>query len=182
MLNAGAKWLYGANPQTLTNNDVNATLDANLYKTFPHFYYWGLVNFTSSYSLHIHQQLQTGVGAAYRFIDQKNMMLSVSDGILYEHSNVINEEGNDYKYETFRNSLRLQYRVSHRDWLKYRFTGFYQPSLQYGNDYIISVVSGFDIKLWKWLSANASFTYNKITRTNRENILITYGIVAEHFF
>lgn len=182
VLNAGAKWLYGANPQKLTNNDFNASLDGNLYKTLPHFYYWGLVNFTSAHSLLIRQQTQAGAGVAYRVIDKKNMMFSVSNGFLYEYSDVINEAGNNYVYETFRNSLRLQYRVSYGDRVKYQFVSYYQPSLQYRNDYIISVVSSLDIKLWKWLAANAAFTYNKITRTNRENLLITYGIVAERFF
>ena len=182
VLNAGAKWLYGSNTQKLTNNDFNVALDCNLYKTLPHFYYWGLMTFTSSYSLRIIQQSQAGVGAAYRLIDREHMMFSVSNGILYEYSEVINEEGNNYVYKTFRNSLRLQYRINHRDRVKFQFTGFYQPSLQYGNDYILSAVSSLDIKLWRWLSANASFTYNKISRTGRENILITYGLVAERFF
>ena len=107
VLNAGAKWLYGANPQKQTNNDFNASLDGNLYKTFPHFYYWGLLHFTSSYSLRINQQTQAGAGVAYRFIDKKDMMLSISDGFLYEYSNIINEESNNFVYETVRNSLRL---------------------------------------------------------------------------
>ena len=182
LFDGSAKWIYGANPEKLTSNDFNASLDCNLYKTFPHFYYWGLANFTSSYSLRIRQQWQTGLGVVYRFIDKESMVLSVSDGILFEHSDIINEEGVNIVYQTFRNSLRLQYHVNHKDKIQVKFTGFYQPSLQYANDYNISVVSSLEIKLWKWLRANAAFNYNQISRTERENVLITYGLVAEKFF
>lgn len=182
IFNANAKWVYGTSPQKLTNNDILTSLDFNRYKFIPRFYYWGLLNFTSSYSLRINQQWQAGLGLAYRIIDQKNMMLSISDGILFEHTNLVTDEDPNLIYQTYRNSLRLQYRVNHRDMIKFNFTGFYQPSLQYGNDYIINITSNLEIKIWKWLNMSGGFTYNTISRTNRENMLITYGLVAERYF
>src|SRR4051812_41171364 len=38
--NFQAKWLYGEQQRTLVNNDYSGLFDLNLYKTFPHFYYW----------------------------------------------------------------------------------------------------------------------------------------------
>src|SRR5688572_8415660 len=61
-LNFGNSWIYGQQKRSLTNNDFNSYLDLNLYKTLPHFYYWGLGNYTTSYSLKINNQLQTGLG------------------------------------------------------------------------------------------------------------------------
>jgi hypothetical protein len=182
VLNANSAWVYGNTPEKLTNNDFTSSVDANLYKTLPHFYYWGLVNFTSSYSLKINQQLQTGLGVAYRIIDRTNMMLSVSDGILYERSNIIQEEQGELNYQTFRNSFRLQLRAKYKELLSFNGTGFYQPSLSYGNDYIITGSASLGIKIWKWLSFNTTFTYNKVSRTERENLQFTYGLVAERFF
>lgn len=182
VLNSTTSWIYGNTPDKLTNNDFNSALDFNLYKTFPHFYYWGLLNFTSSYSLKIKEQLQGGLGAAYRLIDGEQMMLSISDGILYERSNIIQEDQSELGYYTFRNSLRLQYRFRYKDLLTFNSAGFYQPSLNYGGDFIITANASLGIKVWKWLSFTTTFTYNNVSRTNRENVLFTYGLVAERFF
>src|SRR5687768_10957836 len=40
--NSSSSWMYGEQNKNLTNNDFSSTLDFNLYKTLPHFYYWGL--------------------------------------------------------------------------------------------------------------------------------------------
>jgi hypothetical protein len=182
VMNLSNKWAYGSNAQALTNNDYTGTLDFNLYKTLPHFNYWGLVNFTSSFSLKIKSQVQTGVGIAYRFIDRANHMLSISDGILYERSNIIQEDQRDIKYATFRNSLRLQYRIKYRNLITFNATGFYQPSLQYGGDFIVILNANVGIKIWKWLSFSTALAYNNVSRTGRETTLLTYGLVAERFF
>lgn len=182
VMNLSNIWVYGSNPQMLTNNDYTGTLDFNLYKTLPHFYYWGLVNFTSSFSLKIKEQAQTGLGAAYRFIDQPDHMLSVSDGILYERSNIIQGDGTELGYATLRNSLRIQYRVKYKDLITFSSTGFYQPSLQYGGDFIATLNATLGIKVWRWLSFTTALTYNNVSRTQRETTLITYGLVMERFF
>src|SRR5205809_1128239 len=44
-LNATNNWIYGRQNNNLTNNDLSSSLFFNLYKTLPHFYYWGLVNY-----------------------------------------------------------------------------------------------------------------------------------------
>jgi hypothetical protein len=182
VMNSTSLWVYGNTPQQLTNNDFTSALDFNLYKTFSHFYYWGLINFTTSYSLKIKEQLQTGLGAAYRVIDKDNMMFSVSDGILFERSNIIQEDGADLGYQTFRNSLRLQYRLQYKELITFNGIGFYQPSLQYGGDFIITANASLALKVWKWLSFNTAVSYNNISRTQRENVQFTYGLVAERFF
>ena len=51
VLNLNTAWLYGKQNSQLSNNDFSSTLNFNLYKTFPHFYYWGLLNYVSSLSL-----------------------------------------------------------------------------------------------------------------------------------
>ena len=182
-LNFSNKWVYGVAPQKLTNNDFNSTLDFNLYKTLPHFYYWGLAGFISSFSLKINEQVQSGLGVAYRVIDRETMMFSISNGILYEYSNIIpSDETDNYIYRTFRNSLRLQYRFNYRELISFISTGFYQPSLEWLGDYIITANAGVSVRVWKWVSFSASVTYNNISRTGRENTLITYGLVAERFF
>ncbi len=182
VMNSTSTWIYGNTPQKLTNNDFNTSLDFNLYKTIPDFYYWGLVNFTSSYSLGIREQVQSGLGAAYRLIDKKEMMFSISNGILFERSNINQEDGSALSYQTFRNSLRLQYRMKYKEIVTLNSVGFYQPSLNYGGDFIITANVSLGIKVWKWLSFTTALTYNNVSRTQRENTMLTYGLVAERFF
>ena len=59
---------------------------------------------------------------------------------------------------------------------------FYQPSLQDISDYLITSTNNISVKLKKWLSITGSFIYNKVSRTKRENVLMTYGIVIEKYF
>lgn len=182
VMNLSNVWIYGSNPQALTNNDYTGTLDFNLYKTLPHFNYWGLVNFTSSFSLKIKSQAQTGMGVAYRLIDHADHMLGISDGIIFEHSNIIQEDRTTLRYATFRNSFRLQYRIKYKDLVIFNTSGFYQPSLQYGGDFIVTLNASLGIKVWKWLSFTTALNYNNVSRTQRETTLLTYGLVAERFF
>lgn len=68
VMHSTSAWIYGNTPGKLTNNDFTSALDFNLYKTFPNFYYRGLINFTPSFSLKVKEQLQTVLGMTYRVI------------------------------------------------------------------------------------------------------------------
>src|SRR5215213_5406645 len=41
-LNSAGSWVYGWQQNHLTNNDFSTSLDFNVYKLLPRFYYWGL--------------------------------------------------------------------------------------------------------------------------------------------
>lgn len=181
-LNSNSTYVYGNTPNDLTNNDFNTSLNFNYISTIPKFYYWGLVNFTSSYSLKVKEQLQSGLGIAYRFIQNDKTRFVVSDGILFERSNIIQEDNTGLSYQTFRNSLRVQFSTQYKDLLTFSSVGFYQPSLNYGGDFIINANATLGIKVWKWLSFTTTVTYNNVSRTQRENLLFTYGFVAERLF
>ena len=49
-------WVYGTDHHALTNNDYASVLQFNLYKSIPHFFYWGLANYNTSYSLKVNSQ------------------------------------------------------------------------------------------------------------------------------
>ncbi len=176
------KWLYGEQDRELTNHDFSSTLDVNLYKTLPHFYYWGLFNYTSSYSLHIRNQLQAGLGIAYNVIDRKTKLLNISDGLIYDYSDIILEDSSSEKYGSIRNSFRLQIKWETGSRFTFSGNGFYQPSLQYHNDYIIKSEVSMTVKLNKWLGFTAAFNYNKMSRTRTENLFASYGLAFERYF
>lgn len=180
--NSAASWLYGKNPQKVSNNDWNANMDFNYFSKHPPFYYWGLFNFTSSLSLRVNHQFQSGLGLAYRFFHDKPFNFSISNGVLYELSNVNTSETEILEYSTFRNSLRIRVNYDYKNLFKANLVFFHQPSLNYRNDYIISSNAGIQFKIWKWINLNTNLTYNKVSRTNKENIILTYGIVAEGFY
>ncbi|MEO6915363.1 MAG: DUF481 domain-containing protein [Chitinophagaceae bacterium] len=180
-MNLTATWLYGEQQQVLTNNDFSSALDFNLYRTIPHFYYWGLATFDKSYSLKINQRLQAGLGGAYNAIDRKNAFLGFSDGVLFEKSDLQQPTGRD-DYQTFRNSFRLRFRWVIRDLLILDGTNYLQNSLSKGDDYIIKAVDNVSVKLTTWFSLTASFNYDKINRTKRESLLMTYGVTFDTYF
>lgn len=178
VLNTSNTWLYGKQNQDLSNNDFSSTLNFNLYKTLPHFYYWGLLNYNTSYSLKINHQLLAGLGIAYNIVDKENFYINISNGILYDKSNLLANE----IYHTYRNSLRVQYRISIKELIVFDGNNFLQSSFDRKEDYIIRSVNKLGIKLRKWITLNTSLNYNKMNITNRENLNLTYGLTLDKYF
>lgn len=181
-LNFNNSWVYGRQQGNLTNNDFSTTLDFNLYKTFKRFNYWGLANYNTSYSLKINNQLLTGVGIAYSFVDTKTAYLNISDGILYDKSDLFLNDTTREVYHTFRNSARLSFRFVITENLIVESSSFLQNSFDRGSDYIIRSNSSLSYKLNKWLSLTTVLAYNRQNRTQSENLLFTYGFTFDRFF
>jgi hypothetical protein len=181
--NTTNSWIYGKQLGNLTNDDIYSGLDFNLYKRLQNFYYWGLANYEKSYSLKINHRLQTGAGLGYNVVNRKNVLVILSDGILYEKGDLYDspEEGNN-QYEVFRNSFRLKFRMIIKKVIVIEGYDFLQHALSDRKDYIIKSNTSLSVKLRKWLSLTTAVTYNKLSQTRRENLLITYGVTFERYF
>jgi hypothetical protein len=181
-LNNATAYVYGWQQKQITNNDFSSSLDFNIYKTGSHFYYWGLAAFDKSYSLKINNRLQAGLGAAYSFIDKENAFVNVSNGILYEFSNLNLNDSVKNIYHILRNSLRVRHRFIINKIISLDGTYFWQPSFYDKKDYILKSTTTLSVKLRKWLNLIATANYNKVNLTQRENLLMTFGISAEKYF
>lgn len=181
-MNSNNKWLYGRQDEQLTNNDFTSTWDINLYLWSRRFYCWGLLNYYSAYSLHVNHQAQAGSGLAYVVTDKKIFYLNISDGFIYEYSDVTLEDGVREVYGTPRNSLRLQIRSNIKDVILFNSSGFLQNSLIDSEDYIIKSELSLAIKIRSWLSLDIGFTYNEISKTATNNMFVTYGFMLEKYF
>jgi len=181
-LNLSNTWIYGKSNGAITNNDYSSSLDFNLYKAIPHAYYWGLANYNTSFSLKINNQLLAEAGIAYSILDRPNAYLNVSDGILYDLSDINTSDTTREVYHTYRNTLRLQMHFVIKDLFIIDSGNFWQPSLTRKNDYILRTSFGLGFKVNKWLALNSSLAYNKISRTRAENLLLTYGLKFEKYF
>jgi hypothetical protein len=182
-LNTTNSWMYGKQLGNLTNNDFFSGLDFNLYKTLYNFYYWGLGSYEKSVSLKIDHRLQTGAGVGYNVVNRKNALVILSDGILYEKGDLYDDpETGSNEYEIFRNSFRLKFRFIIREIVVIEGSDFLQHALSDRKDYIIKSNTSLSVKLKKWLSLTSAVTYNKLSATGRENLLITYGITVERYF
>jgi hypothetical protein len=182
-LNANGAWVYGNQERNkLTNNDWSFSVDFDLYKSSKHIYYWGLMLYDKSFSLKINNRFQTGFGAAYDIVDKKNLMINISDGLLYEKGDLFLNDTTHDVYNTARNSFRLMFKWVIRDIIVLDGTHYIQNALNYKRDFIIKTNANLSIRLRKWLSITASMTYNQVSRTQRENMLINYGITVEKYF
>ncbi len=180
--NAGASWIYGIQNKQLSNNDLSAAANVDYLKDVQRFYYWGLVSYDKSYSLKINYRFQSGVGVGYIFFKEPNFDFEVSDGFLFETSDLTDPVIGKDVNQTVRNSLRVKYRWSYNKTFSLEGTNFYQPSVVSFDDYIIRLNNKLSVKLNKWLSVDAVMTYNKISRTNRENLLLTFGLTIENYY
>jgi hypothetical protein len=181
-INTTNGWIYGKQQHRLANNDFISTIDFDLFKTDRHIYYWGLVNFEKSFSLKIDNRIQAGLGLGYYLIDRESLVIQVSDGILYERSELTAPENLETYYETARNSLRVKFRYVFKDHLSLENINFLQHSLEDKKDYIIRSTTHLSVKLYKWFSISANITYNKLNITSRENLLVNYGLTFERYF
>jgi hypothetical protein len=184
-INFNSSWVYGKQSHVLTNNDFTSSLDIGLYETLRHFYYWGLANYTTNFSLQIIEQGQAGVGVGYNLVDKKKAVLILSDGLLYERDDLYDSlyggpEGSTYQhdeYGTVRNSFRLLYHWNISDIVVLDGTGFIQNSLAHSGDYILKLNASISVKLKKWLSVTSTAQYNQFTRTRSRNDIITFGLM-----
>lgn len=181
-LNNSNSFIYGQQESRITNRDLSSSLDFNVFPKTHQFYYWGLLNYDRSLSLKINNRLQTGAGMAYSFFDNNKIYLNLSNGILYESSDIKLTDSTNNTYETFRNSLRIRYKFTFKDHIILNGSNFFQNSLSNGDDYIIQSINSLSVKLRKWLSFTTAVTFNKVSRTNRENLLLTFGLTAEKYF
>lgn len=182
LLNLSGAWVYGQQQKKLTNNDVTAAFNCDVNSPIKNTYYWGLATYTSSYSLKVVGQLQAGAGVAVDAINRSNLVLNLSDGIVYEESDIYLKDTIRDKYNTLRNSARVIIRWNMNDIIRFNSTTFLQNSLSASSDYIFKTTNGLDVKLLRWLLLNCTYTYNKFSRTGKENTLFTYGLKVEHYF
>jgi hypothetical protein len=180
--NSNAGWVYGRQNGQLTNNDVTATLDFDIYGKIPRLYYWGLAGYDKSYSLKINDRFQGGLGLGYNLLNKKEASLVISDGILYEYSDLEDTASSHDRYHTLRNSLRVKYHFVWMGIITLDGIQFWQPSLSSKTDYIIKSTNSLSLKLKKWLNFTSSLIYNKVNRTQSKNLLFTIGLSADYYF
>jgi len=181
-LNTNANWVWGQLNNTLTNNDFIATADMDFLKKVSKLYYWGLVNYETSYSLKTIYRFQPGAGVGYRFIDSTNTVFTVSDGLLFEAANLTDATFGKEKYQTVRNSLRIKYHFLIGKVIIIEGSNFWQPSLLDFKDYILKFNNNLSFKIREWLSLTSAISYNKISRTDSKNLLFTFGITLDKYF
>jgi hypothetical protein len=181
-MNFNTSYIYGKQNGQLSNDDITSSFDINLYKTFPHFNYWGLATYNKIFSLKINQQWLAGLGIAYSVLDRKTAYLNLSNGILVDHSDLILENSLQEKYETLRNSFRVNYNFLIGDLIILNGSNFIQNSLSNKNDFIIKSTNKLGFKLNKWLNLNSQLDFNRVNRNNRENLLLSYGLSFERYF
>lgn len=181
-LNTTNGWIFGEQKNQLSNNDFTSVADVSLFKNKRHIYYWALGAFDKSYSLKINHRVQTGGGIGYYAIDLQSFVLELSDGVLYENSDLYDNENGSNNFSIARNSFRIKFRILASNILTLDNTNYLQHSLSDKKDYIIKSTTTLSVKLKKWLSFTSAVTYNKVSVTQRENLTATFGLTLENYF
>jgi hypothetical protein len=114
--------------------------------------------------------------------ENKNASIVLSDGILYEYSDLKIDSARNDRYSTLRNSLRLKYHFVFNGIIILDGVHFWQQSLSSREDYILKSTSSLSVKLKKWLNITSALNYNKVNRTGRKNLLFTIGLSADYYF
>ena len=94
----------------------------------------------------------------------------------------MDSELGERNYRAWRNSFRIKFRSLPTELIVLEGTGFFQPSLSSMKDYVVTSTTTVAVKIKKWLSLTSALTYNSVSLTGRENLLLTYGIALESYF
>lgn len=178
----GHNYIYGQQDGQVINNDYNTFVNLDVLKKEHKIYYWGLMNYTTSKSLNIYNQFQGGVGLGWNIIKNDRYSLVVTDGLMYEFSQILNTDKEREHYNTWRNSLRIKHAFQITDDISLDGSHFWQPSLKDSDDYIVRSVATLNFQLKKWMKFTTGVTYNKISRTDRENLIFSIGLTASGYF
>jgi hypothetical protein len=181
-LNSSNSWVYGETNDQLSINDFTSSLNFDVNRAVRTWYYWGLASYTTSYSLQINNQFQVGGGIGHNTIRKPNAELVISDGLLFESSNLYGTPEAAGTHVTVRNSLRIKYRWVIANVVVIDGMHFWQPSLTSLSNYIVRSANNLSITLNKWLSLTTSVAYNRYNQTNRENLLINFGVTFQKYF
>lgn len=181
-LNSSNNWVYGENNGQLNLNDFSSALNFDINRALRTWYWWGLATYTTSYSLKINNQFQVGGGIGHNTIRTPNAELVISDGLLFESSNLYQTPETAGSHVTVRNSLRVKYRWVIANVVVIDGMHFWQPSLTSLSNYIVRSANNLSITLNKWLSLTTSVTYNRYNQTNRDNLLINFGATFQRYF
>lgn len=176
-VNVRGQHIFGQSLGQVTNRDYNFGFDYNRFlNENRRWYVWFLGAYNSSYSLRVLSQWQAGAGIALNVIDRSDMWLNVSNGIIYEYSEIVDASEAIINYNTPRNSLRINFGGKFQDRIEYKTLHFWQPSLRHANDFIFTSNSSISYQIWNGLRFQLSFIYNKVSKTAKENMVFTYGI------
>ena len=177
-INTFNSWIYGSQTSGLTNNDYFSSIDFNLFNKPSKWYYWGIGTYEKSYSLKINDRFQGGIGIGYEIFYKPDLVLLVSDGILYEESALYDTP----KYQVLRNSFRLKHKFVFKGMVTLEGSHYWQQALSSWEDYIIKSNTTLSVKLKKWLSLTASLNYNKVNFNKKENLLLNVGLSFDKYF
>ncbi|HVS92652.1 MAG TPA: DUF481 domain-containing protein [Mucilaginibacter sp.] len=178
-------WIYGTDHHALTNNDYFSVLQADWAKPKMRsgVYYWALASYNTSYSLKVNSQVLTGAGIAYNIFLDPNAWFGISDGVVYDHSDLVLPDSVHLDYSTIRNSLRVLFHlVLKKNLLAMDETAFLQNSLRLASDYIVRSATTLSLRLNKWLDLTSSLNYNEQKRTEASNLVFTYGLKIDKYF
>jgi hypothetical protein len=181
-LSSSHNYVYGKQGGDVINNDYTTSLNMDILKNTHKIYYWGLMNYTTSKSLNIFNQFQGGVGLGWNVVNNDRINIVITDGIMYETSQILNTDKMREHYNTWRNSLRIKHAWNITQDLSLEGSHFWQPSLEDGHDYIIRSSAALNFQLKRWLRFTTGLTYNKISRTDRENLILNIGLTAAGYF
>lgn len=181
-VNSSASWIYGKLNRQLSNNDYSFLTNVDYIIDSTRFVVWALGNYDKSFSLRINNRTQWGTGLSYDIIRTAKNRLNISDGILYETSDLRVSDTMNNVYKTWRNSLRLKYVFNIKDLVIINGTHFLQNSLRHQSDYNVKTDLSLSLKLYKWINFTGALTYNLVNRLRRENILFTLGLSVDKYF
>jgi hypothetical protein len=180
--NTTLKYIYGKQNAATVNNDFYGVQELNRYIKSQRFYAWVLASYGQIYSLGIRHQFQAGPGLAYTILQKSYLSFNISDGILYEYRELRDEKLSNLKDQAIRNSLRLQVKANIKEAVTLTSTLFLQNSLSDSRDAIIREETELAVRIYRVLSVAMKIQYNMLTSTQKETLLVTWGLTYKSYF
>jgi hypothetical protein len=181
LYNLNLRHVLGKQQYRTVNNDFTGLFDVNRFLFFPGFYTWGLASYSSLFSVNVDHQVQIGAGIAYNLVNKKRFKLNLSDGIIYDFSQIRVSDSIPLTYGTYRNSVRLQVKLFVKEFFTLQSAVYVQHSLKTSHDMIIRGEGELILHLSDVIKGNMKVQYNQFSLTEQKSLFITWGILLNKY-
>jgi hypothetical protein len=152
------------------SNYVKLNDDLNVIINYTHFkhkrvFVWYISRYDNIYSLDIKRRYQIGSGLGIYLIKKTNIIIDISDGLIYQFN----------MFSNYVNSLRFKIEFK-TDLLTFKNIIYYQDSFNEDKDFIILSNSSITYKVYKNLGLELKLINNFRNIENKRNIFYTIGI------
>ena len=192
--NSKSPWVFKSQNNSLyqkfsgykADNDINSR-NYLYFRPFRKYYPFAMVYLQTNYRREIKSRAFGGAGYTWQLVQQAKTNMKLSGSMVFENTSFRNTQFNESFYNGKSTIAIWRMTVYLAGWhrllnqkLKLFYAAYWQPGMAHLPNNRVSVDLGFDLPVWKGLSANAqyNYTYEQVVTSSvlQRDRMFTFGM------